>query len=71
MELSRFDLVTIRRALKLLTKVEDGVFKLVIKEDDGVLARKILRSTERTVADILTEYPNASVFEVKPNMLEE
>lgn len=61
MELSRFDLAIIKRALKLLLQVER----------DGVFSKEILQSTERVIADILTEYPNANVFGVKPNMLEE
>lgn len=61
MELSRFDLTIIKRALNLLLQVER----------DGVFSKEILQSTESAVADILTEYPNASVFEVAPNKLEE
>lgn len=60
MELTRFDLAIIKRALKLLIQVENGVF-----------SKEILISTTSAVADILTEYPNASVFEVKPDKLEE
>lgn len=61
MELSRFDLAIIKRALKLLIQVDHN----------SAFSKEILQSTESAVADILTEYPNANVFEVKPNMLEE
>lgn len=61
MELDRFDLKIIQRALALLLQVER----------DGVFSKEILQSTESAVADILTEYPNASVFEVTPDKLEE
>lgn len=61
MELTRFDLKIIKRALKLLLQVER----------DGVFSKEILQSTESAVADILTEYPDTTIFEVKPNMLEE
>lgn len=60
MELSRFDLAIIKRALSLLVQIARDT------PDE-----KIIQSTENAVADILTEYPNASVFEVKPNKLEE
>ena len=60
MELSRFDLTIIKRALSLLVQIARDT------PDE-----KIIQSTENAVTDILTEYPNASVFEVKPNMLEE
>lgn len=61
MELDRFDLTIIKRALKLLLQVER----------DGVFSKEILQSTERAVADILTEYPNASGFLIQPDKLEE
>lgn len=61
MELSRFDLTIIKRALKLLLQVER----------DGVFSKEILQSTESAVADILTEYPNASGFLIEPDKLEE
>lgn len=59
MELDRFDLKIIQRALALLMQVSNPIDE------------EILQNTESAIADILTEYPNASVFEVKPNMLEE
>lgn len=60
MELSRFDLTTAVLALRVM-----------IQAHHCTIDEKVLQSTERAVADILTEYPNASVFEVKPDMLEE
>ena len=60
MELSRFDLVTALLALRVMIQAHHCTL------DEGVL-----QSTESAVADILTEYPNASIFEVKPNKLEE
>lgn len=60
MELSRFDLTTAVLALRVM-----------IQTHQSTIDEKVLQSTERAVADILIEYPNASVFEVKPNMLEE
>lgn len=60
MELSRFDLNIIQQALSLLVQIGRDT------PDE-----KIIQSTESAVADILTEYPNASVFEVKPDKLEE
>lgn len=59
MELSRFDLKIIQRALALLMQVSNPIDE------------EILQNTESAIEDILTEYPNASVFEVKPDMLEE
>lgn len=59
MELDRFDLKIIQRALALLMQVSD------------LIDEEILQNTESAIEDILTEYPNASVFEVKPDMLEE
>lgn len=60
MELSRFDLTTAVLALRVM-----------IQTHQSTIDEKVLQSTERAVADILTEYPNTSVFEVKPDMLEE
>ncbi len=60
MELDRFDLKIIKRALNLLLKVDNGAF-----------SKEILQSTERAVVDILTGYPNADCFLVQPNKLEE
>ena len=60
MELSRFDLAIIKRALSLLVQIGRDT------PDE-----KIIQSTENAVTDILVEYPNASVFEVKPDKLEE
>lgn len=59
MELSRFDLKIIQRALALLMQVSNPIDE------------KVLQNTEGAIEDILTEYPNASVFEVKPDKLEE
>lgn len=59
MKLDRFDLNIIQQALELLMQVNNPIDE------------EILQSTESAVADILTEYPNASGFEVKPNKLEE
>ena len=59
MELDRFDLKIIQRALALLMQVSNPIDE------------ETLQNTESAIEDILTEYPNASVFEVKPNMLEE
>lgn len=62
MELNRFDLIVLKNTLRYVIKTEG---------DKGLFKKKILQSTESAVVDILTEYPNASVFEVKPDMLEE
>lgn len=59
MELDRFDLKIIQRALALLMQVSNPI------------GEEILQNTESAIEDILTEYPNASVFEVKPDKLEE
>lgn len=59
MELSRFDLKIIQQALTLLMQVNNPIDE------------EILQNTESAIEDILTEYPNASVFEVQPNKLEE
>ena len=61
MELSRFDLAIIKRALKLLIQVDHG----------SVFSKEILQSTESAVADILTEYPKTNVFLVQPDESEE
>lgn len=60
MELSRFDLATAVLALRVM-----------IQAHHCTIDEEILQNTERAIADILTEYPNATVFEVKPNKLEE
>lgn len=60
MELDRGDLIVIGRALSILMQLKHGA-----------ISEEKLLSTITAVMDILTEYPNASVFEVKPNMLEE
>lgn len=59
MELSSFDLKIIQRALALLMQVNNPIDE------------EILQNTESVIEDILDEYPNAIVFEVKPNKLEE
>lgn len=59
MELDRFDLKIIQQALALLMQVSNPIDE------------KALQSTERAVADILTEYPNASGFLIQPDPLEE
>lgn len=59
MELGRFDLKIIQQALALLMQVSNPIDE------------EILQNTESAIEDILTEYPNASVFEVTPNKLEE
>lgn len=60
MELTRFDLTTAVLALRVM-----------IQTHHCTIDEKVLQNTESAIEDILTEYPNASVFEVKPNMLEE
>lgn len=62
MELSSFDLIVLKNTLRYVIQTEG---------DKGLFKKKILQNTESAIEDILTEYPNASVFEVKPNMLEE
>lgn len=62
MELSRFDLIVIRDALMSVIQAEGNV---------NVSRKSAYQSTRIAVIDILTEYPNAIVFEVKPDMLEE
>ncbi|MES5160055.1 hypothetical protein [Fannyhessea vaginae] len=59
MELDRLDLIVIRNTLKHVIQSKD------------LFGTEILKSTENAVTDILTEYPNSNVFEVKPNKLEE
>lgn len=60
MELSRFDLAIIKRALSLLVQIGRDT------PDE-----KIIQSTENAVTDILVEYPDTTIFEVTPNKLEE
>lgn len=60
MELSSFDLEIIKHALVFLKQREPDVE-----------SKEYIESTIKTVTDIMREYPNASVFEVKPNKLEE
>ena len=55
MELSRFDLAIIKRALSLLVQIGRDT------PDE-----KIIQSTENAVTDILTEYPKVNIFEVTP-----
>lgn len=62
MELSRFDLIVIRDALMSVIQAEGNV---------NVSRKSAYQSTRAAVIDILTEYPDASVFEVTPNKLEE
>lgn len=62
MELNRFDLIVIRDALMSVIQAEGNV---------NVSRKSAYQSTRIAVIDILTEYPNASVFEVTPNKLEE
>lgn len=62
MELTRFDLIVIRNTLKHVIQTGEGI---------DLFNKEIYQSVESAIEDILTEYPNASVFEVKPNMLEE
>lgn len=59
MELDRLDLIVIRNTLKHVIQSKD------------LFGTEILKSTENAVTDILTEYPDTTIFEVKPNMLEE
>lgn len=59
MELGRFDLNIIQQALELLMQVNNPIDE------------EILQNTESAVADILTEYPTASVFLIQPDKLEE
>lgn len=60
MRLDRSDLIIIAQALNCL-----------IQAESNPIGKLLFQGVKSAVADILTEYPNASVFEVKPNMLEE
>lgn len=60
MELDRSDLIIIAQALNCL-----------IQAEPNPIGKEIIQSVKSAVADILTEYPNASVFSVKPDKLEE
>lgn len=62
MELSRFDLIVIRDALMSVIQAEGNV---------NVSRKSAYQSTRIAVIDILTEYPDATIFEVTPNKLEE
>lgn len=62
MELSRFDLIVIRDALMSVIQAEGNV---------NVSRKSAYQSTRIAVIDILTEYPDTTIFEVKPNKLEE
>lgn len=55
MELTRFDLSLIERALGLM---QQG--------DRNARARGIIQSTEKAVIDIMLKYRNDTVFEVTP-----
>lgn len=55
MELTRFDLSLIARALELM---QQG--------DRSAMARGIIQSTETTVISIMHQYRNDTVFEVTP-----
>lgn len=59
MELTRFDLTTAVLALRVM-----------IQTHHCTIDEKVLQSTERAIADILTEYPNSNVFLVQPDPLE-
>lgn len=54
MELDRFDLIVIRNTLKHVIQSKD------------LFGTEILKSTENAVTDILTEYPDTTIFEVTP-----
>lgn len=60
MELDRSDLIIIVQALNCL-----------IQAEPNPIGKGISQSVKSAIADILTEYPFARVFEVKPNKLEE
>lgn len=62
MELNRFDLIVLKNTLRYVIQTEG---------DKGLFKKKILQSTESAVVDILTGYPDTTIFEVKPNTLEE
>lgn len=55
MELTRFDLSLIARALELMQQGERDA-----------RARGIIQSTEKAVIDIMCQYRNDTVFEVTP-----
>lgn len=55
MELTRFDLGLIARALELMQQ-----------EERDARTRGIIQSTEKAVTDIMHEYHNNLVFEVTP-----
>lgn len=54
MELDRLDLIVIRNTLKHVIQSKD------------LFGTEILKSTENAVTDILTEYPDTTIFEVTP-----
>lgn len=60
MELSRFDLTTAVLALRVM-----------IQAHHCTIDEKVLQSTKRAIADILTEYPNTTAFVIQPDKLEE
>lgn len=62
MELTRFDLIVIRDALMSVIQAEGNV---------NVSRKSAYQSTRIAVIDILTEYPDTTIFEVTPNKLEE
>lgn len=62
MGLNRFDLIVLKNTLRYVIETEG---------DKGLFKKKILQSTESAVVDILTEYPNTTVFVVQPDKLEE
>lgn len=62
MELGRFDLIVIRDALMSVIQAEGNV---------NVSRKSAYQSTRIAVIDILTEYPDTTIFEVTPNKLEE
>lgn len=62
MELSRFDLIVIRDALMSVIQAEGNV---------NVSRKSAYQSARIAVIDILTEYPDTTIFEVTPNKLEE
>ena len=62
MNLNRFDLIVLKNTLRYVIQTEG---------DKGLFKKKLLQSTESAVADILTEYPNTTVFVVQPDKLEE
>lgn len=60
MELTRFDLSLIARALELMQQGERNA-----------MARGIIQNTENAVIGIMHQYRNDTVFEVQPGELEE